>query len=335
MGVEKMEERLKQKARDLIRIYGQVNKDYRWKNSSSMNNLIALSHILKDKSYSRESIDRVNQYIKHNTSPFSCYRQKSILFSALLVVNFPDPENKFNMLLDYEDKLKEIGFKSYTYRPVTAYTLLLTGAKNPESRLTQAYAIFTEMRRNHPWLTSGDDYPLSILLAEGNKSVAVVMAEIEDIYRNLNESGFSKSNGLQFLSHVLSLSDENNRTKAERCKSLYDYFKSNKLRVYSANYGSLGLLSLLGDKSMRAAEQIKNVMTELSSDRSLKWLGRETLFLTATSLVCHVLLQDIKYRQELLHTNAFITIEALMAAQSAAMLGATCAVTASAASGSH
>jgi hypothetical protein len=161
-----MEQSLRTKADRLISIYKQVSKDYRWKNSSNMNNLIALSYIMKDKNYNRGVLDRVNDYIKKNTGVFSCYRQKSILFSALLYLNFPDPEAKFDILLDYEQKLKENGFRSYTYRPITAYTLLLTSKPaEVDQKLAKAYEIFREMRKNHPWLTSGDDYPLSILFS--------------------------------------------------------------------------------------------------------------------------------------------------------------------------
>ncbi|NLL52339.1 MAG: DUF4003 domain-containing protein [Peptococcaceae bacterium] len=310
----------------LINIYRQVSKDFKWKNSGNMNNLIALSYVMKGKDYIKEEIEQVNAYLKQNTGPFSCYRQKSVLFSALLVLNFPDPKAKFDILLDYEERLKQSGFRSYTYRPVTAYTLLLTCAPNKvDLRIAKAYEIFKAMRKAHPWLTSGDDYPLSILLAETEKPTSVLMSEIEGLYQELHQAGFPRSNGLQFLSHVLSLSRENNKEKAERCRKLYTYFKENKLKVYSRNYGSLGLLTLLGGQSDKAAMTVKEVCEYLREDRSIRWLGKEALFLTATSLVTFVLLERIEKGSDLIQTNAFVTIESLMAAQNAAMLGATCA----------
>ena len=310
----------------LINIYRQVSKDFKWKNSGNMNNLIALSYVMKGKDYIKEEIEQVNAYLKQNTGPFSCYRQKSVLFSALLVLNFPDPKAKFDILLDYEERLKQSGFRSYTYRPVTAYTLLLTCAPNKvDLRIAKAYEIFKAMRKAHPWLTSGDDYPLSILLAETEKPTSVLMSEIEGLYKELHQAGFHKSNGLQFLSHVLSLSRENNKEKAERCRKLYTYFKENKLKIYSRNYGSLGLLTLLGGQSDKAAMTVKEVCEYLREDRSIRWLGKEALFLTATSLVTFVLLERIEKGSDLIQTNAFVTIESLMAAQNAAMLGATCA----------
>lgn len=328
-----MESFLRENADKLIDVYKRVNKDYKWKNSSNMNNLIALSYIMKGKEYSREDVDRVNDYIKKNTGPFSCYRQKSILFSALLYLNYPDPEAKFDILLDYEQKLKEGGFRSYTYRPVTAYTLLLTSkASEIDQKIAKAYEVFIEMRKKHPWLTSGDDYPLSILLAGTTEPISSIIEKTEHLYDSLHEAGFSKSNGLQFLSHVLSLSQENDGAKAAKCWKLYQYFKENKLRIYSSNYGSLGLLTLLEDQSEKAARKVKEVSDYLGEDRNIRWLGKETLFLTATSLVTFLMLEGFKQGSELVQTNAFVTIEALMAAQNAALLGATCAATAASAS---
>ncbi|NLI92816.1 MAG: DUF4003 domain-containing protein [Peptococcaceae bacterium] len=328
-----MEHLLQDKANELIRIYKLVNKDYRWKNSSNVNNLIALSYVMKGRAYNKAEIDRVNDYIKKNTGPFSCYRQKSILYSVLLLLNYSDPEAKFDILLDYEDRLKSSGFKSYTYRPVTAYTLLLTcRSAEIDQRLAKAHQLFVEMRRNHPWLTSGDDYPLSILMAKEKESVSQIMKNIENIYSELHEAGFSKSNGLQFLSHILSFSSENTSEKVLRCKKLYDFFKDNKLKVYSSNYGALGLLTLLKGKSDEAARDTIGISRVISEEKGLKWLGKETIFLTSSSLVCDYFLESMKNR-EVIETTAFITMEALLAAQTAAMLGATCAASA-AASGS-
>ena len=324
-----MSHTLKESAENLIKTYRQVDKDYKWKNSSNMNNLIALSHVIKDKEYSKIAIDRVDAYIKKNTGPFCCYRQKSVLFSALLVLGFPDPEDKFDTLQNYEQKLKDAGFRSYTYRPVTAYTLLLTCEKEKiDFRIAKAYEIFIEMRKHHPWLTSGDDYPISILLASSEKPVREIMDEIGSLYQALNRVGLSRGNGLQFLSHILSLSPENNEDKAFRCKELYDFFKHKKLKVYSSNYGSLGLLTLLAQRSQEAAEEVMVVSNHLRQDRNIRWLGKEIVFLTATALVSTMSLQNFLDSSVLMETSAYITIEDLIAAQTAAMLGATCAATA-------
>jgi len=184
------------------------------------------------------------------------------------------------------------------------------------------------MRKDHPWITSGDDYPLSVLLAGADDAVGTIMKDIESLYHALNKVGLSKGNGLQFLSHILSLSPESNVDKAERCKSLYDFFKQNKLKVYATNYAALGLLTLLAERSQDAAQDVVSVSNYLREDRSIRWLGQETLFLTATALVSTILLKSIQNPKALIETNSYVTVDHLIAAQTAAMLGATCAATA-------
>lgn len=327
--LKQMDHSLMESTEKLINIYNQVDKDYKWKNSSNMNNLIALSHVINDKTYSKVDIDQVDAYIKKKTGPLCCYRQKSILFSALLVLSFANPEDRFDTLQDYEQRLKIAGFRSYTYRPVTAYALLLTCEEaRVNERIAKAQEIFVQMRRDHPWLTTGDDYPLSVLLSTSDHPVETIMKDIESLYQDLNKVGFNRGNGLQFLSHILSLSPESNGYKAERCKKLYDYFKENKLRIYSNNYGALGLLTLLERRSQEAAQKVVIVCEYLRQDRKIRWLGKETVFLTATALVSTVLLKSILANSNRVDTSSYITIENLIAAQSAAMLGATCAATA-------
>lgn len=329
-----MDKQLQEKAEQLLDIYNETSRDFRWKNSSGMNNLMALFHVIKGRAYSAERIAIINDYIKDNTGVFSCYRQKAVLFSALLDLNFPDPEQKFNLLLEYEEKLKEQGFRSYTYRPVTAYTLLLSCSQSEvDQRIAKAYRIFTEMRKNHPWLTSGDDYPLAVLLAESKVEISEIMYNIENIYDQLQEAGFSRSNGLQFLSHILNFSSEEDQVKAKRCYELYKFFKDNGQHIYSTYYSSLGLITLLAEKSKEAADKVLELAEYLKKDRRFRWLGRETIFLTAAALVSSQYLENMKKNNEVFQTVAFVTIEALIAAQTAIMLGATCTATAAASSG--
>lgn len=190
------------------------------------------------------------------------------------------------------------------------------------------------MRKNHPWLTSGDDYPLAVLLAGSKEEISAIMTNIENIYHKLQEAGFSKSNGLQFLSHILDFSVEDDVVKARRCHELFTFFKKSGQHIYSAYYSSLGLITLLAEKSTEAADRTLELADYLSEDRRFRWLGRETIFLTAAALVSSQYLENMKRNNEVLQAVSFVTIEALISAQTAIMLGATCTATTAASSGS-
>jgi hypothetical protein len=51
-----MDKQLQEKAEQLLDIYNETSRDFRWKNSSGMNNLMALFHVIKGRAYSAERI---------------------------------------------------------------------------------------------------------------------------------------------------------------------------------------------------------------------------------------------------------------------------------------
>lgn len=76
-----MDKQLRVKADKLQEIYNEASRDFRWKNSSNMNNLIALFHVMKGREYSAERIGIINEYIKDNTSVFPAIDKNLFFFS--------------------------------------------------------------------------------------------------------------------------------------------------------------------------------------------------------------------------------------------------------------
>lgn len=192
------------------------------------------------------------------------------------------------------------------------------------------------MKKNHPWLTSGDDYPLSVLLASSDTSVSSIIENMEECYKLLNENGFGKNNGLQFLSHILGFRQEENKIKVLRCKEIFNRLKENKMKVYSGGYPVIGFLSILGEDGYVAVEQVIEIVQSLKSTKKYKWLTKETHLFTAAALVSEVYIENMKSQKQLIQTSIGISIEALIAAQTVAAIaaasGAATAVGASASS---
>ena len=187
-------------------------------------------------------------------------------------------------------------------------------------RVKKAFEIYSEMKKNHPWITSGDDYALSILLAGFNKSVN----DIEKYYISLNKEGFSKGNGLQLLSHILSFSNSNIETITKKCRNLYTKLKENKLKVGSDYYASLGLISLLDDNSGVASQDLIEVAQYINGLKKYKWLGKGMNVLLASAIVSNEYISERK-QNNLIDTTISISIEALIAAQTSALIAATVA----------
>lgn len=308
---------LKEKADQMLEMFLTINEEFRWQHNLSKH-FAALIYMQKKKEFDKGRIDNVIKVIKENTGMFSCYRGNPMFILAMLLCSeFNNPEEKFMKMLEYDKKLRKAGFKNSQYLAIANYTLLLTCEDSLiDSRITKAYEIYREMRKNHPWLTSGDDYPLSILIAGFDRSVNT----IEEYYTKLNQEGFSKGNGLQLLSHILSFSNEEVEVTVKRCKRLYDKLRENRLKIYSNYYAALGLISLLEDNNGIVAGDLIELSRYLNSLKKYKWLGKGMNVLLASAMVSEKYIKEKEKTNSLIDTTINISIETLIAAQTSALI---------------
>ncbi|MBZ9687265.1 DUF4003 domain-containing protein [Clostridium estertheticum] len=326
-----MEQLVKEKLDRLIDLFQQVSSEYKWEQSLT-NHFTALTYTLNNRNFDKEKIEDVRLHIKKTTGVFSNYRGTSkIILSALLACQYDNPKQEFDKLLIYDKRMKEAEFKNNMYLPIANYALLATCSEElVDKRINKAKEIYNEMRSNHPWLTGGDDYPLSILLANSDDSVNTIIENMEECYQLLNENGFGKNNGLQFLSHILGFRKEENKVKVLRCSEIFDKLKENKMKVYSTGYAVIGFLSILGEKGYEAVDQVIEVVKVLKSTKKYKWLTKETHLYTAAALVSDLYIENMKEKKDLIQTSIGISIEALIAAQTVAVIVAASSAAASA-----
>lgn len=94
------------------------------------------------------------------------------------------------------------------------------------------------------------------------------------------------------------------------------------MKVYSSGYGVIGFLSILGEEGYEAVDQVIEVVKVLKSTKKYKWLTKETHLYTAAALVSDVYIDNMKNQKELIQTAIGISIEALIAAQTVAIIAA-------------
>ena len=330
-----MEELIKLKLDRLINLFQEVSSGYKWEGSLT-NHFTALTYTLNNKDFDKKMVEDVRFHMKKTTGMFSNYRGTSkIILSTLLAGKYENPNQEFDKILSYDKKMKQAGFKNNMYLPIASYALL--SSCNEEcvtTRIDKALDIYSEMKKNHFWLTSGDDYPLSILLSNSDASVNSIIENMEDCYNLLTENGFHKNNGLQFLSHILGFRKEDNKTKVLRCKEIFDRLKDNNMKVYSSGYGVIGFLSILGEEGYEAVDQVIEVVKVLKTTKRYKWLTKETHLYTAAALVCDVYIDNMRNQKDLIQTAIGISIETLIAAQTVAIIAAASSTVAIAASSS-
>ncbi|OON97887.1 MAG: hypothetical protein ATN36_02395 [Epulopiscium sp. Nele67-Bin005] len=164
------------------------------------------------------------------------------IFICMLSIS-DNPEQKLEQTIKLYSELKA-EFSGSEYLALGAM-IMTEYTTDYEQITTRAKEIYTDMRANHPFLTSNEDSVFSLLLSLSEKSTKLLNEEIEKHYEECKEK-FGKSNAVQALSHVLALTDGN----AHDVINLYE-----DLRNRGYKYGTqfelpaLGIVAKLGEKN--------------------------------------------------------------------------------------
>lgn len=331
-----MENSLQARVDFFVDTFSTLKRQYRWSAGDLTLRFIALTYAMNNKKFEKDEFDNTVKFIKKNAKWFSSYSgHQKFSTAALLVTKFDDPTQAFSYILECEDKMKAEGFKSTSNLSIASYAMLLTCEQEDlDNRVKRAMELYKEMKKKHFWLTGSDDYPIAVLLSESKEKIETLVAEMEDNYGILHREKFSKSNGLQFLSHLLTFIPGTSQAKAQKARHIYECLKQKKLKVSSTYYGILGFLTLLGEYSEQAVEEVSEVVEYLKSKKDFKWIYKEMNILSAAALVSNQYLEKMSLSNELIETGIGISIEAMIAAQTAAMIAATSAATSAAAASS-
>ncbi|WP_163969445.1 DUF4003 family protein [Oceanobacillus halotolerans] len=267
--------------------------------------------------------------LKQKASLFSAMRSHSrFTTAAFLDVHFDQPEEAVDSLFDIYHAFKQVKFKSGTYTYIAA-SIVLTNkqVKDPSNIIEKAKTIYDGMKQEHGFLTSTNDYPLAVLLAYEDRDD--LMEHIERFYERLSQDQFKKGNELQFLSHILSLSqDESHDTLVNRSISMYEEFKKAGIKPKSMYYPVFGMLSLLPPDTVDM-QKIHSMYQELNKQKDLKWQKDMNVMMA----VC-LYVQDQMDHTGLAEASIYTTLETMMQAQQAVMIATVAGATAAASSSS-
>lgn len=312
------------KVQSMIDNFNEMRKPFKWENEMVIH-FIALTYAMKDLELDINNIKDMKDYIKSKTGAFSAFRGHMMFaLSGLLSTSSDDPKKQFDFMLENQKAFKSIGFKNDMYLPTALYALSrVYQGDDVVGYGEKAMSIYKDMKQNHPFLTSGDDYALAILLAGSDHSTHL----LEEYYEALHYRGFSKSNGLQMLSHIVSFSEKSVMDTTDRCEKIHNHLKENKLKVYADYYPAIGLLSLLDVDLNELLCDLVEVTRFLNKQKKYKWLGKGMNLLMTSGIITS---EYIKERKDdaIVSTTISVSIEAIIAAQQAAMIAAMIATTA-------
>lgn len=319
-----------EKVSKLTSNYLEIRKQFIWENDLAKH-LIALTYAMNEKDVDVDEIKYMQEYIKSNTGIFSSFRGTiGFALAGLLCASSKNAKQQFDFMIDNEKLLKQSGFKSSIYLPTALYALSSThDGYDSRNQISKAVEIYKEMRNNHPFLTSGDDYALAILLANTDHD----MNDIEKLYEELNNNGFYKSNGLQMLSHILAFSEKSRDETIKICVEAYEQLKKNRLKVSAAYYPAIGIMTLIPDEQGEFKNDVIDITNYLREQKKYKWLDKGMNVMIGASLIASEYIKE-QTDKNVISTSLNVSIQAIIAAQQAAMIATIVAVSSTSSSSS-
>lgn len=266
-------------------------------------------------------------YLRQHTSVFSNFRGINELIIAVMIALNGNYQRCFDEAkLCYEELLKE-GFKRGTYLPVAA--IYIVSNSNPAERvqiIQRMHLIYKDMKANHFWLTSQDDYIYAALLATSKRSVEEIAQISEDYYNALHQQGLSKNNALQSTSHVLTLSDEDSSALIERFISLKLLLKTRGYNIKNYTIPVVGVMTLVDKQSEKMADAAAQLADWLKQQRGFgKWsIDKNMRLALSAALITDYHIDD--YQKSVEENILATTIQSLIIAQNIAMMTAVFAM---------
>lgn len=313
-----------------IETYEQLRKEMRWTDKKIVM-MVAAVYVTSDRELDIHRYVKLCDTIKKEAGLFS-YLKSTLSYSvaAMLDSRFEDPFEAFNEMMEVYDIMVRSGFNrsQYTYLAAVAMMQDSPDDHDYKEKIIRAISVHRLMRKDHPFLTSDDDYPLAVLLAQRDKEMEALIEHVEYIYRSLDQNGFWKGNPLQFLSHMLSLDEAHTADElVARTISSSNALKASDIRFKSMLYPEAGLLAFLGEE-VNTLNEILKLKQALDQESPFRWQKDMNVKVAVNILVS----QQLKETNNI-QTGLFTTLETIMQAQQAATLAGVSAAAATSADG--
>ena len=227
----------------LIRNRDAAKEAFRW-NSGLIHLACAGIYTQRGLSCDTASLKNTRELLRASVGVFNSFRSTGEdIFSAMLDASGHPAELLEKTLRVYQ--LLRDKFMASSYLPMAA--LVIAENADParyEEIAARTRVIYERMRKEHPFLTSGEDSALCALLAMTEKTDDALLSRAEEAYAILKPHFFD-SNMVQTLSHVIALNDGDCSVLCDRVLALREKFKESDHRWgYSYELPMLGTLAL-------------------------------------------------------------------------------------------
>ncbi|MCL2362672.1 MAG: DUF4003 domain-containing protein [Defluviitaleaceae bacterium] len=328
---------MNQKVESMLHLFTQnhqnIRNEFIWQEPMAKR-LAALAYAMEGQPLNAEAIKEHHQMIKSEVGAFSSFRgMLSVYVAAALSLN-PEPGQLLENTLYVYELLREQGFWRNDYLVISAFEIAENAKKiDYEHTAARAMAFYDEMKANHRFQISSDDYIFAAMLALTDMDVHQGANKVKAIYIRLREefSRFTSKNSLLTLAQMLALGGSTEYC-AENVAKLNRALRIRKIKLDKTyTLPSLGVLSLLNQDPCDLANELNAVTDYLRAQKGFGALSVsvQELQLYAVSLMTHAHIGD----EQAGVTKAGVTtsVTNLLIAQQVALIASMAAMSAAAA----
>lgn len=281
-------------------------------------------YVTSEREFDAESLSRAMDAIKEKTGWFSPLRGNLLpMIAAFLDKPGVDIEQEVSRLFDKQRILRAVSFRN-TIHSYLAALLMTNDADLYDDEARQAKALYGEMKKQHYFLTSDDDYSYAVLLGNRGYNPIEHAKSMRMYYDALRKEGFRGGNELQWMSQVMTyVKAEFDQAFVSRASEILDQFKR-QTKVRPLHYPMIGFLTVF-EVQGNDLQRVIDLTLSLEESKILKW-KREMALSIAIGYVMHELAENGEAASISLATSVELIIQAqqaVMAATIAAMAAST------------
>lgn len=325
-----MEDIVKQKVDLMVENYNKIKKNFRW-DYDIARHFVAMNLASKNKSVDTNRIKEIKDYVKKEAGLFSQFKGTNLFVLTGNLYLEDDYKEYFKNMEKVYKRMKDSGLKSSQSLTLASYIMVKNvSIEELDKKIERVNEFYANMKKNHFWLTSYEDYILATVLAISDLDVEESNKKIRKSYKILSEKKFAIGNALQSLSQIMAFGEEDIEDKCNRVISLYEKLKSAKIKLGYNSLASLGVLALITADEDMIVNEIKEAYTYIR-EKNGSWtfsIGKANEAMIAISLVSDSYIEG--YKKGLMNVTLVNSInDILMAQEQSAIVAASVASTTS------
>lgn len=304
-----MKQELLEKCQLFVENKNKLDKDFTW-DSAIIMPVCAMIYAQNNQKVDTQKMKDCRKLLKGKVSAFSGLRSygELVLLSKMALAD--NPSDYLDKTLQVYDMLKKYKMSGSAFAALVSMLLVEhVEVLRWEQVLASAQRIYTQMKKNHPFLTGEEDMSFAVLMAMSELPEEWLLKEMEACYEMLKKK-FGATDGLQTLSHVLAMDREETAKKCDTILELDAAFKEKKKRFDNNGIVMYGSMYMMGVEKEEWLANIIEVDDYLKQQKGFGVFGVDShqRLMYATMLVMNQYEQDDSNVQMSMLNNAIATI---------------------------